>query len=87
MMIIRKRRFDLPWKKGNIQFKSLNFIRGRSIQDAMILLDESQNLTPQQLKTIITRCGKGSKNCVFGESCADRQQLSHRVNLRVDLCG
>jgi len=44
----------------------LNFIRGRSIQDAMILLDESQNLTPQQLKTIITRCGKGSKIVCLG---------------------
>ena len=53
-------------EKGNIQFKSLNFIRGRSIQDAMILLDESQNLTPQQLKTIITRCGKGSKIVCLG---------------------
>jgi len=53
-------------EKGNIQFKSLNFIRGRSIQDAIILLDESQNLTPQQLKTIITRCGKGSKIACLG---------------------
>ena len=53
-------------EKGNIQFKSLNFIRGRSIQDAIILLDESQNLTPQQLKTIITRCGKGSKIVCLG---------------------
>ena len=53
-------------EKGNIQFKSLNFIRGRSIQHAIILLDESQNLTPQQLKTIITRCGKGSKIACLG---------------------
>ena len=53
-------------EKGNIQFNSLNFIRGRSIQDAIILLDESQNLTPQQLKTIITRCGKGSKIVCLG---------------------
>ena len=53
-------------EKGNIQFKSLNFIRGRSIQDAIILLDEAQNLTPQQLKTIITRCGKGSKLICLG---------------------
>lgn len=52
--------------KGNLQFKSLNFIRGRSIQDAIILVDESQNLTPQQLKTIITRCGKGSKIVCLG---------------------
>ena len=37
-------------EKANIQFKSLNFIRGRSIQNAIVLIDEAQNLTPQQLK-------------------------------------
>ena len=53
-------------EKANIQFKSLNFIRGRSIQEAIVLLDEAQNLTPSQLKTIITRCGKGSKIICLG---------------------
>ncbi len=47
--------------KANIQFKSLNFMRGRSIQNAIVILDESQNLTASQLKTIITRCGTGTK--------------------------
>ena len=47
--------------KANIQFKSVNFMRGRSIQNAIVLLDESQNLTASQLKTIITRCGEGTK--------------------------
>ncbi|WP_415893904.1 PhoH family protein [Neptuniibacter sp. PT8_73] len=53
-------------EKANIQFKSLNFIRGRSIQEAIVLLDEAQNLTPSQLKTIVTRCGKGSKIICLG---------------------
>ena len=53
-------------EKANIQFKSLNFIRGRSIQDAIVLLDAAQNLTPSQLKTIVTRCGKGSKIICLG---------------------
>ncbi|MGY2574899.1 PhoH family protein [Vibrio sp. C8] len=47
--------------KANIQFKSINFMRGRSIQDAFVLLDECQNLTASQIKTIITRCGEGTK--------------------------
>lgn len=47
--------------KANIQFKSVNFMRGRSIQNALVLLDECQNLTAAQLKTIITRCGEGTK--------------------------
>ncbi|WP_432695764.1 PhoH family protein [Marinobacterium sp. YM272] len=53
-------------EKANIQFKSLNFIRGRSIQNAIVLIDESQNLTPQQLKTILTRCGKNTKMVCLG---------------------
>ncbi|MEW6998263.1 PhoH family protein [Colwelliaceae bacterium BS250] len=48
-------------EKANIQFKSVNFMRGRSIQNAIVLLDECQNLTAAQLKTIITRCGEGTK--------------------------
>jgi len=48
-------------EKANIQFKSVNFMRGRSIQNAVVILDESQNLTAAQLKTIITRCGEGTK--------------------------
>jgi len=47
--------------KANLQFKSVNFMRGRSIQNALVLLDECQNLTAAQLKTIITRCGEGTK--------------------------
>lgn len=53
-------------EKANIQFKSLNFIRGRSIQDALVLIDETQNLTPSQLKTILTRCGRGTKMICLG---------------------
>ena len=48
-------------EKDNIQFKSVNFMRGRSIQNTFVLLDECQNLTASQIKTIITRCGEGTK--------------------------
>ena len=48
-------------EKANIQFKSVNFMRGRSIQNSLVILDECQNLTASQLKTIITRCGEGTK--------------------------
>lgn len=47
--------------KANIQFKSVNFMRGRSLQNSFVFLDECQNLTASQLKTIITRCGEGTK--------------------------
>lgn len=49
-----------------LQFKSLNYIRGRSFQHSLILIDESQNLTPHQIKTIVTRAGSGSKVICLG---------------------
>ncbi|SDT92027.1 PhoH family protein [Halopseudomonas salegens] len=49
-----------------LQFKSMNYIRGRSFQQSFILIDESQNLTPHQIKTIITRAGSGSKVVCLG---------------------
>ncbi|MBL6734988.1 MAG: PhoH family protein, partial [Shewanellaceae bacterium] len=42
-------------------FKSVNFMRGRSIQNSFVFLDECQNLTASQIKTIVTRMGEGSK--------------------------
>ena len=47
-------------------FKSLNYIRGRSFQSSLIIIDESQNLTPHQIKTIVTRAGNGSKVICLG---------------------
>lgn len=52
--------------KVPLRFKSLNYIRGRSFQGSLILIDESQNLTPHQIKTIVTRAGKGSKVICLG---------------------
>ncbi|MBQ4890608.1 PhoH family protein [Shewanella sp. MMG014] len=48
-------------EKANVQFKSVNFMRGRSIQNSVVLLDECQNLTASQIKTMITRMGEGTK--------------------------
>ncbi len=53
-------------QKVPIQFKSLNYIRGRSFQYSLIIIDECQNLTPHQMKTIITRAGNGSKVVCLG---------------------
>ncbi|MGB1220269.1 MAG: PhoH family protein [Alcanivoracaceae bacterium] len=53
-------------EKANIQFKAMNYIRGRSFQKSLILIDESQNLTPHQMKAIITRAGEGSKVVCLG---------------------
>jgi PhoH-like ATPase len=53
-------------EKANLQFKSLNFMRGRSFNNAYIIIDEAQGLTQFQLKSIITRVGVNSKIVVLG---------------------
>lgn len=53
-------------ERANIQFKSLNFMRGRSINNTFIIIDEAQALTQFQLKSIITRVGADSKIVVLG---------------------
>ena len=57
---------DYVLSRVPLQFKSLNYIRGRSFQHSLILIDESQNLTPHQIKTIVTRAGNGSKVICLG---------------------
>lgn len=53
-------------ERANIQFKSLNFMRGRSFNNAYIIIDESQGLTQFQLKSVISRVGADSKIVVLG---------------------
>jgi PhoH-like ATPase len=53
-------------ERANIQFKSLNFMRGRSFNNAYIIIDECQGLTQFQLKSIISRVGENSKIVVLG---------------------
>ncbi|MBJ7537019.1 PhoH family protein [Marinomonas transparens] len=57
---------DYVKQKANIQFKSLNFMRGRSFNNALIIIDEAQGLTQFQLKSIVTRIGSNSKIIVLG---------------------
>lgn len=54
-------------ERGLIEIEAITYIRGRSIPNAFILIDEAQNLTPHELKTIITRAGEGSKIVLTGD--------------------
>lgn len=49
-----------------IKIKSMNFMRGRTFQKKFIILDEAQNLTPKQMKTLVTRAGEGTKIVCLG---------------------
>jgi PhoH-like ATPase len=52
---------------GTIQVEPLTYIRGRSLPHQYLIVDEAQNLTPHEVKTIITRCGEGTKIVLTGD--------------------
>src|SRR6204780_3306483 len=52
--------------RNRIKIRSLNFMRGRTFLNRFIILDEAQNLTPKQMKALVTRAGPGSKVVCLG---------------------
>ena len=52
--------------KSRIRIKSLNFMRGRTFLKKFLIIDEAQNLSPHQIKTLVTRAGPGSKIVCLG---------------------
>ena len=52
--------------RSRIKVKSMNFMRGRTFLNKYVILDEAQNLTPKQMKTLITRAGPGTKIVCMG---------------------
>ncbi|MBC3887605.1 AAA family ATPase [Acetobacterium paludosum] len=66
-------KIDELFERGIITAEAMNFIRGRSITHTFLIIDEAQNLTPKQVKGIITRVGKGTKVVLLG----DPMQIDH----------
>jgi PhoH-like ATPase len=54
-------------ERGLIEIEAITFIRGRSIPNALIVIDEAQNLSMHELKTIITRVGDNTKIILTGD--------------------
>ena len=52
--------------RSRIKIKSLNFMRGRTFVNKCLIIDEAQNLTPKQMKTLVTRAGPGTKVVCLG---------------------
>ena len=52
--------------RSKIKIKSLNFMRGRTFVNKFVIIDEAQNLTPKQVKTLVTRAGPGTKIICLG---------------------
>ena len=76
-----KGKIDEICDRGLIQAEALNFIRGRSIVQTYLIIDEAQNMTPNQIKGIITRAGKDTKIILLGDpNQIDRPFLDERTN-------
>jgi PhoH-like ATPase len=58
---------DMYQEKGRIEIEAMTFIRGRSISNAFIVIDEVQNMTQHEIKTVLTRVGEGTKIVLTGD--------------------
>lgn len=61
------RGFEELLDSGQIQVEPLTYIRGRSLPHQFVIVDEAQNLTPHEVKTVVTRCGEGTKIVLTGD--------------------
>ena len=59
--------FQKYQEKGNIEVAPLAYMRGRTLDDSFIILDEAQNTTPEQMKMFLTRLGFNSKAVITGD--------------------
>ena len=68
-------------QRGLVQMEVLNYIRGRSLINTYLIIDEAQNMTPNQVKGIITRAGHGTKIILLGDpGQIDKPFLDERTN-------
>ena len=63
----KSKSMEMFFEDGTIQIEALTYIRGRSISNAFVIIDEAQNLTMHELKTIITRVGENTKIVLTGD--------------------
>ena len=66
-------------EKGLIEVAPLAYMRGRTLDNAFIILDEAQNTTPAQMKMFLTRIGFGSKVIITGDSFSERSSVRSEI--------
>ena len=69
------------FSRGYIEAQAISYLRGRSIKNTYVIIDEAQNCTPNQILSIITRAGEGSKFVLLGDpNQIDNPRLDTRNN-------
>jgi PhoH-like ATPase len=61
------RGYEELFQRGTLEVEPLTYIRGRSLPNQFLIVDEAQNLTPHEVKTVITRCGDNTKIILTGD--------------------
>ncbi|MGL6277994.1 MAG: PhoH family protein, partial [Gaiella sp.] len=83
-------RLSAYMERGTIEVAPLAFMRGRTLNDSFIILDEAQNTTPEQMQMFLTRLGFGSKMVITGDITQidlPREQASGLIQVRDILRG
>ena len=70
-------------EQGTIEIAPLAYMRGRTLNDACVILDEAQNTTPEQMKMFLTRLGFNSKMIITGDVSQTDLPTGHHTGLRV----
>ena len=60
--------FEMMKQRGTIEISPISYIRGRSFNNCFIIVDESQNLTIHEIKTLVTRCGENTTMVLLGDT-------------------
>jgi len=66
-MLYSKDKIDKELEQGNIEIVPFAFMRGRTFVDSFVIVDEAQNVTHEQMETVLGRLGKGSKMAICGD--------------------
>ena len=68
--------YDLLKKKGYLEFMSTSFIRGLTLDDAIVIVDEVQNLTDHEINSVLTRVGKNTRVILCGDYRQDDLRMT-----------
>ena len=79
-------RFECDMRQGRIDIQPMETIRGNSFEDCLIICDESQNLTMEELKAMVTRIGENSKLILLGDPNQSDVKNGNDLQRFVDMC-
>lgn len=77
---LTKGRVDIYLREGTIEICSLETIRGRSWDDCTIIVDEAQNIYPEEIQALVTRVGQNSQMILLGDGSGIQQDVSDNKN-------